>query len=479
MTSQLPSSSLPSHSVNNNNNGNDGSGINGNSMIRSPSPPVTSSPTSAGSSTIVELDDPAPGLYPMYRTRAQSFHGSDTTNNTTNVGTNGSGETYGGGTHVSAAAQSASAVLQSTHGIAALKLHSGSATPVVSAVHLQFQPPGNTVTSIGNAPSTTSSTLSPSSSSSSLNGASNQNGGHTLNARATVGNSIPRSSSHRHIDDSKERKRQPSSSSSRSRDRDRDRGQSFASNSGDDYSAPGTPAGSGNGGFECNICLDQSREPVTTLCGHLFCWPCLWRWLEDCPQPGRCPVCKAAVTKDTVIPLYARGGDSGHGMHARARAGAPQRPPGRRPATPPPPGEWPYGRASQELHWSPFLAQAREAAVEGHGGAAAAHGHHGHISHAHDNNGIDDGDGAGGASGTSGNSGASAQAAAVVMAAAAADHALGFGVPSLFSMQAGQFGGPDTTFFSSFASAEEGRQARNLSILVALWPLFVLIFMFQ
>jgi hypothetical protein len=50
----------------------------------------------------------------------------------------------------------------------------------------------------------------------------------------------------------------------------------------------------------------------------------------------RCPVCKAAVTKDTVIPLYARGGDGGHGMHARARAGAPQRPPGRRPATPPP-----------------------------------------------------------------------------------------------------------------------------------------------
>ena len=29
--------------------------------------------------------------------------------------------------------------------------------------------------------------------------------------------------------------------------------------------------------FECNICYEIAREPVVTLCGHLYCWPCIYR----------------------------------------------------------------------------------------------------------------------------------------------------------------------------------------------------------
>ena len=33
----------------------------------------------------------------------------------------------------------------------------------------------------------------------------------------------------------------------------------------------------GNSAFECNICYELAHEPVVTLCGHLYCWPCIYR----------------------------------------------------------------------------------------------------------------------------------------------------------------------------------------------------------
>lgn len=62
--------------------------------------------------------------------------------------------------------------------------------------------------------------------------------------------------------------------------------------------------------FECAICLDFVKEPVVSLCGHLFCWPCLHTWLETRPNRQFCPVCKAAISRDKVVPLYSgRGGN--------------------------------------------------------------------------------------------------------------------------------------------------------------------------
>lgn len=68
-----------------------------------------------------------------------------------------------------------------------------------------------------------------------------------------------------------------------------------------------------NGCFDCNICLDFAQEPVVTLCGHLYCWSCIYKWLhvqsaslahDEHPQ---CPVCKADISHTTMIPLYGRG----------------------------------------------------------------------------------------------------------------------------------------------------------------------------
>lgn len=71
--------------------------------------------------------------------------------------------------------------------------------------------------------------------------------------------------------------------------------------------------GSGSDGsfFDCNICLDLARDPVVTCCGHLFCWPCLYRWLHEHSEAKECPVCKGEVTMKNVTPIYGRGNNVG------------------------------------------------------------------------------------------------------------------------------------------------------------------------
>jgi E3 ubiquitin-protein ligase RNF5 len=84
-----------------------------------------------------------------------------------------------------------------------------------------------------------------------------------------------------------------------------------------------------NGGvdsrFCCNICLEAVVEPVVTQCGHLYCWPCLYRWLEPGMHPEEratlgllrrppaidssrrvCPVCKAHCCVPELVPIYVR-----------------------------------------------------------------------------------------------------------------------------------------------------------------------------
>ncbi|GKV25852.1 hypothetical protein SLEP1_g35234 [Rubroshorea leprosula] len=89
--------------------------------------------------------------------------------------------------------------------------------------------------------------------------------------------------------------------------------------------------GSGNDGsfFDCNICLDLAKDPVVTCCGHLFCWSCLYRWLNVHSYAKECPVCKGEVTIKTVTPIYGRGNAS-RGVEDDSGLKIPRRPHARR-----------------------------------------------------------------------------------------------------------------------------------------------------
>lgn len=81
--------------------------------------------------------------------------------------------------------------------------------------------------------------------------------------------------------------------------------------------APRRDSDSDNGSFECNICLDSARDPVVSLCGHLYCWPCIYKWfhvqsssLNEDQQQYDCPVCKTNISPSLLVPLYGRGTSS-------------------------------------------------------------------------------------------------------------------------------------------------------------------------
>ncbi|XP_023751711.2 E3 ubiquitin-protein ligase RMA1H1 [Lactuca sativa] len=57
--------------------------------------------------------------------------------------------------------------------------------------------------------------------------------------------------------------------------------------------------------FDCNICLDTVQDPVVTRCGHLYCWPCVYKWMNLSNKVNTlCPVCKTEISEKTLISLY-------------------------------------------------------------------------------------------------------------------------------------------------------------------------------
>jgi len=78
--------------------------------------------------------------------------------------------------------------------------------------------------------------------------------------------------------------------------------------------------------YACNICLECATDPIITYCGHLFDWHCIYRWLEMHPHGALCPVCKAGIDRDKMIPIY-----SGVQGNKDPRDNIPDRPPPQRP----------------------------------------------------------------------------------------------------------------------------------------------------
>ncbi|OIW15536.1 hypothetical protein TanjilG_16142 [Lupinus angustifolius] len=93
-----------------------------------------------------------------------------------------------------------------------------------------------------------------------------------------------------------------------------------------------------NGGFDCNICLESVLDPVVTLCGHLYCWPCIYKWLNfysfssenEEKEKTECPVCKSEISESSLVPLYGRGQTTSHSTSKTRQAGIiiPRRPHG-------------------------------------------------------------------------------------------------------------------------------------------------------
>ena len=77
--------------------------------------------------------------------------------------------------------------------------------------------------------------------------------------------------------------------------------------------------------FECNICIDTAQQAVVSKCGHLYCWPCIYQWMNQKPDNPTCPVCKGVISRDTLTPIYGKCDNS-----TDPRNEAPPRPQGQR-----------------------------------------------------------------------------------------------------------------------------------------------------
>uniref|UniRef100_A0A8C0JLD7 E3 ubiquitin-protein ligase RNF n=1 Tax=Canis lupus dingo TaxID=286419 RepID=A0A8C0JLD7_CANLU len=99
---------------------------------------------------------------------------------------------------------------------------------------------------------------------------------------------------------------------------------------------PNRERGGAGATFECNICLETAREAVVSVSEELKNPTVNWKplhflpqWLETRPERQECPVCKAGISREKVVPLYGRGSQKPQDPRLKT----PPRPQGQRPAS--------------------------------------------------------------------------------------------------------------------------------------------------
>ena len=56
-------------------------------------------------------------------------------------------------------------------------------------------------------------------------------------------------------------------------------------------------------GVECPICLEFTKYPFTTNCGHLFCRTCLEQYFEN-KTIKTCPICRKRIIKKSCHMIF-------------------------------------------------------------------------------------------------------------------------------------------------------------------------------
>ena len=87
--------------------------------------------------------------------------------------------------------------------------------------------------------------------------------------------------------------------------------------------------------FICDICINEPSEPMATPCGHVFCWQCIYDWLNQPTAAKICPRCHNAISLDKLITLYGAGSSNENNPRKRQSSAAPPpRPQGQRQEAP-------------------------------------------------------------------------------------------------------------------------------------------------